>query len=147
MDERERIGAHVRAARAYADLPQTTLADALGCSVETYQRIEGGLRLAKPGERLLIAQMCGVPVSFLTDGFVDVAEVRKQVATIQRNFDLLVRSGEEADLEAGLEAVERAPKSTPGTGPRGERDPRSSGHDVPQRPTRRRRRDARGPRP
>lgn len=66
--------ARVRAARKYANLTQQQLADALGVNVQTVKRRELDpaddlAQAPKKGERRAIADICGVPVSFMEEGF------------------------------------------------------------------------------
>ena len=61
--------ARMRAARAYADLTQVELADRLGVDEQTIKRREAGKQDPKKGERIAVASICGVPPSFMEDGF------------------------------------------------------------------------------
>lgn len=70
-DVRAIRAARVRAARAHADMDQTTLGEALGKSVYTVKRLERGQRDISDAELEIVAQATGVPVSFLLGGFTD----------------------------------------------------------------------------
>ncbi|HEY3020992.1 MAG TPA: helix-turn-helix transcriptional regulator [Solirubrobacteraceae bacterium] len=59
----------MRAARAYAGLDQAEVAQKLGKSVGTYKRMEQGTRPVSKPERTKIAQLCGVPIEFMDEGF------------------------------------------------------------------------------
>lgn len=61
----------IRAARAFAGLKQTELADQLGIAVQTLKRREAGQLEPRRGELLAIAAICGVPYSFLEHGFTE----------------------------------------------------------------------------
>lgn len=142
MEDRDRTAAHIRAARAYADLPQDALARELGISVQTYKRIEGGLRDVKPGEKLLIARLCGVPPTFLDQGPVDTEELRRDLARVEEGYEAIIqRAAEYAQQKVREEIAAHASPAEPfgrlrGTPP----DPRGSADPVPQpRRTRRRR--------
>lgn len=64
--------ARIRAARGWADLTQQQLADQLGVDVQTIKRRESGSQEPKKGERLAIAAICKVPLSFMEEGFGEV---------------------------------------------------------------------------
>lgn len=62
--------ARIRAARAYADITQLQLADALGVDEQTIKRRESpNGNEPKKGERIAIATICGVPPEFLEHGW------------------------------------------------------------------------------
>jgi transcriptional regulator with XRE-family HTH domain len=61
------IGRRVRAARAYSGMGQVELAGKVGISLASLKRVESGHRLAKDQEQRIIAAVCGVPLSFITD--------------------------------------------------------------------------------
>lgn len=94
--------ARVRAARGFADMTQQELADALGVEVQTIKRREKppsqrGSQEPKKGERLAIAQICGVPPAFMEDGFR--GQARSEMAemlteTVDTVRELLVRERE-----------------------------------------------------
>jgi len=65
----ETTAARVRAARAFADLEQRDLAEALELSVATIRRIERGGRTASAPELIHIGEVCGVPREFMLHGF------------------------------------------------------------------------------
>ena len=68
---RTQRAARVRAARAYADLDQRQLGEALGKSVYTVKRLERGMRDISDAELQAVAKVCKVPLSFLVTGFAD----------------------------------------------------------------------------
>lgn len=61
--------ARVRAARAYADIDQPTVAKALGVSTISVKRMERGSRTISLEDLHTLADLCGVPLAFMTDGF------------------------------------------------------------------------------
>jgi transcriptional regulator with XRE-family HTH domain len=93
--------ARVRAARAYAGIDQKTLADALGVSVQTYKRIESGVRPLLDGDAEVIAKRCGVPRGFLLEGFT------QHDPEGQARLELVRR-----ELQALNEKIERLPNPT-----------------------------------
>jgi transcriptional regulator with XRE-family HTH domain len=108
--------ARVRAARAYADLTQQELADALGVNVQTIKRRELAPRheLAQPpkkGERRAIAGICGVPVEFMEAGFggESRSELNELVAGLDEQLRLL--RGETAARDA--EVLKRLDEGLP----------------------------------
>lgn len=77
MAHSDDIGARVRAARSYADLSQQGLADAIGVERRIIGYIEGNetRHVLTVPEAQRIAKACGVPFSFLVDGWtLDLAE-------------------------------------------------------------------------
>jgi transcriptional regulator with XRE-family HTH domain len=74
------ITARIRAARAYANLSQPDLADAIGMSLPTFKRAELGKRPVSTEELLTIARACNVPPSFLLDGWARQRAERRRVA-------------------------------------------------------------------
>lgn len=60
-------GKRIRGARCYAGLSLDELADHMGVSRGTLWKVERGRRVARQGELVLIAEVCGVPRWFLTD--------------------------------------------------------------------------------
>lgn len=88
--------ARIRAARAYANLSQPDLADAIGMSLPTYKRAELGNRPVSTAELLSIARACEVPPSFLTGGFsaqrperrtVDAEDITGRLDIIDERLD------------------------------------------------------------
>jgi transcriptional regulator with XRE-family HTH domain len=73
MAERQARAARIRAARSFADLDQATFAQALGVSVATVKRYERGTRDVSLDICYQLADMCGVPRSFMDHGFDAVA--------------------------------------------------------------------------
>jgi transcriptional regulator with XRE-family HTH domain len=61
--------ARIRAARAFAGLDQADFAKALGVSVVTVKRMEGGKRETSLDDLHLLADLCGVPREFMAEGF------------------------------------------------------------------------------
>lgn len=69
-DARQRAtGARIRAATAYADLRQPQVARHFGYSVRSWARVEAGEKQLDAGELERLAELTGVPVEFLRDGF------------------------------------------------------------------------------
>lgn len=64
-----RYGQRIRAARSYAGLSQRELGEALGIDEQTIKRREADKQAPKDGELMAIAQICGVPLGFLRQGF------------------------------------------------------------------------------
>jgi transcriptional regulator with XRE-family HTH domain len=99
------FAARIRAARGYADLTQEQLADRLGVDRQTIKRRElgpghKGYKEPKKGERLAIAQICGVPVKFMEEGFGGearseiserLAELQEELRTLDRDLSARVR--------------------------------------------------------
>lgn len=86
----ERRAARIRAARAYADLDQPTIAQTLGVSTVTVKRMERGQREIKLEDLHAIAEVCGVPVEFMTEGFEAAAlppDTRQVIAAIEHGFE------------------------------------------------------------
>jgi transcriptional regulator with XRE-family HTH domain len=82
---RDARAARARAARAYADLSQAAVAEALGISHITVKRMERGAKDISMDELWSIADACGVPRAFMVEGFVnEVTELRQDFA---RRFD------------------------------------------------------------
>jgi transcriptional regulator with XRE-family HTH domain len=74
-DENTKLAARVRAARAFANVTQTVVADRLGVSTMTVKVMEKGSRDFAREDLEAIADLCGVPLDFLLHGFHAVAEV------------------------------------------------------------------------
>lgn len=125
--------ARLRAARAFAGLSQADIADLLGVSTVTIKRMEKGTRPCSLDELFAVADACGVPRVFMTDGFdtnydVDVIvtakDMRKVViaavktATKEGNTELAERM---ARLERAQEAAHRATAAIRGGEPDAER--------------------------
>lgn len=66
--------ARVRAARAHAAKDQAEVAKALGVSVISVKRMEKGTRQIPLEELQTIADLCDVPLAFMTHGFAAVAK-------------------------------------------------------------------------
>jgi transcriptional regulator with XRE-family HTH domain len=102
-------GGRVRAARGYAGLTQDALAQALGVDPATIKRREAprGAENYKPpkkGERIAIAQICGIPPEFMEEGFggrasdeisEQLAQMRAQIQDLHR--ELVVHELEEPE--------------------------------------------------
>ena len=95
--------ARIRAARAYADLRQDQLARALGVTTETIKRRERGTQAPKRGELLAIAQITGVPASFMEHGFGEV-----EPSEVLERLDRIEAALSGGDLESRLEDVREA---------------------------------------
>jgi DNA-binding XRE family transcriptional regulator len=63
VDAKE-LGRRIRAARAYAGLSNTELAEAIGIGRSTLVKSEAGARQAKTWELWAIAEICGIPREF-----------------------------------------------------------------------------------
>lgn len=136
--------ARIRAARAYAGLKQTELADRIGVDVQTIKRREGGRTRAKPGELHAIASACGVPVGFLQNGFGEAPrdEIIERLERVEQmvasNQELLVVNGA-PDLEPVREYVGRivtlleSGEDAPGSLVRGARPGRGPRREAPRR--------------
>lgn len=61
--------ARLRAARAYARLPRTDVAEALNMALRTYNKCEAGEKSLDADQRAVVAALCGVPAWFLNSGF------------------------------------------------------------------------------
>lgn len=92
----------MRAARAWADLSQPELAGALGWQRHTVRRIEEGIRKASTAELLRIAEACGVPASFMLQGFEE-DERDRETLNKRMHSEILDRLDE---LTERLDAVE-----------------------------------------
>lgn len=93
------LGARVRAARSYADLSQAALGELLGVERRIIVSIEAdddrhplGLREAQQ-----IARACGVPLSFLLNGWAASEDVEDRLSRLET---ALMHSREERDLLA-----------------------------------------------
>jgi transcriptional regulator with XRE-family HTH domain len=89
-DDRQELrkmrAARARAARAYADMKQDAVAEALGVSHITVKRMERGAKDITMDELWAIADACGVPRSFMDSGFETVPE---ELRSIHARFDRL----------------------------------------------------------
>jgi transcriptional regulator with XRE-family HTH domain len=83
---REERAARARAARAYADLSQSEVADKLGVSHITLKRIERATKDTSIDELHAIADVCGVPHAFMDDGFQTIPSV---LEALHGRFDRL----------------------------------------------------------
>lgn len=71
---RKERAALVRVARAFADVDQATIAEALDVSVITVKRMERGARDVSIDELHRVADVCRVPRVFMETGFQPFAE-------------------------------------------------------------------------
>jgi transcriptional regulator with XRE-family HTH domain len=83
---REQRAARARAARAFADLGQSEVADKLGVSHITVKRIERATKDISIDELHAIADVCGVPHAFMDDGFQTIP---KELEALHGRFDRL----------------------------------------------------------
>jgi transcriptional regulator with XRE-family HTH domain len=86
------FAARIRAARAFAGLQQSEVADALDVSTATLKRMESGQRTVSLDERYRIADLCGVPRPFMDDGFIDSGHteaLEDRLRKIERRLDEL----------------------------------------------------------
>jgi transcriptional regulator with XRE-family HTH domain len=96
----------VRAARAYAGLSVTELANRIGLGLQTIKRIESGKRTARPFEVWAIAEACGLPREFFE---IDLDLLSRRASILQ---ETLIR------IDERLERLERRvgqPGFEPGT--------------------------------
>lgn len=99
------LAARVRAARGFADLSQSDLAERLGLEKQSVVRTEAGKRDPKLAEQIAIAHVCGVPVAFMVGGFegltassnemaeeahLDVRHLDEGLQTLQGKIDSLI---------------------------------------------------------
>ena len=99
----------IRAARGYAGISQSQLAEALGVDEQTIKRRESpNGKEPKKGERVAIAAICGVPLDFLEQGFGRLAqdEVAERLARIE--FALGVHDSESATESLEAETAQAA---------------------------------------
>jgi transcriptional regulator with XRE-family HTH domain len=101
------LAARFRAARAYADLTQFELAQALGVDVQTVKRREAGKGDPKRAELIAIASITGVPETFMLDGFNRSYE--KQIREVLQGLEIGVG---EADQD---ESQQKTAPVQPGT--------------------------------
>jgi transcriptional regulator with XRE-family HTH domain len=90
----------VRAARAYAGLSVTELANRIGLGLQTIKRIESGKRAARRFEVWAIAEACGLPREFFE---ADLDLLNRRATALQ---ETLVR------VEERLERIERQMAAT-----------------------------------
>ena len=84
------LAARVRAAFAYKGLSKTERAQALGVSVRQATRIESGQAGIPDGRLEQIAQVTGVPLSFLVDGFVnDAPSAGERIEALEHQYAAL----------------------------------------------------------
>jgi transcriptional regulator with XRE-family HTH domain len=86
QEQRDVRAARARAARAFADMSQAAVAEALGVSHITIKRMERGAKDISMDELWSIADACGVPRSFMDSGFETVPE---ELRSIHQRFDRL----------------------------------------------------------
>jgi transcriptional regulator with XRE-family HTH domain len=67
----QELAKRMRAARVLADLTQQQLADLLGVGLATIQRREYGSTKITAEQLMGLAQVTGVPLAWLIDGFTD----------------------------------------------------------------------------
>jgi transcriptional regulator with XRE-family HTH domain len=100
--EVDNLGARVRAARSYAKLSQTALGDALGYTRAVINAIEDNdvRHPLSVIEAYRIATICGVPVSFIVEGWSVNRPIQDRLADIERRLETVAQtSGNE--LSAG----------------------------------------------
>jgi transcriptional regulator with XRE-family HTH domain len=85
---REERAARIRAARAYAKVTQDAIAEALGQSTISVKRMEKAEKDISVDDLWTIADLCGVPREFMTDGFQSVPE---ELRRIHERFDVLTQ--------------------------------------------------------
>jgi transcriptional regulator with XRE-family HTH domain len=85
----------VRAARAYAGLSVTDLANRIGLGLQTIKRIESGKRTARRFEIWAIAEACGLPREFFE---MDLELLNRQATVMQETL---------ARVEERLTRIER----------------------------------------
>jgi transcriptional regulator with XRE-family HTH domain len=86
----------VRAARAYAGMSVSELAERVGLGLQTIKRIESGKRNARPFEVWAIAEGCDLPRAFFDLDFVELCNVavaqQEMLARIDGRLDKLERA-------------------------------------------------------
>jgi transcriptional regulator with XRE-family HTH domain len=85
-------GPRIRAARAFKGLTQAQLGDRLGLDEQTIKRRESGKQEPKPGERVAIAAICGVPLEFIEHGWPADGDYSSEVESV---FEWLKRANDE----------------------------------------------------
>lgn len=78
-ETRQAAAARIRAARGYAGMSQSALANALEISLATFKRIETCERPVTMDELLSIGKACNVPPEFMIRGFDVVIASRKAI--------------------------------------------------------------------
>jgi transcriptional regulator with XRE-family HTH domain len=90
------LARRVRAARAYAGLSVSELANRVGLGLQTIKRIESGKRTARPFEVWAIAEACELPREFFDLDFKDLcnaaAAQQDMLARIDDRLDQLERT-------------------------------------------------------
>lgn len=160
--DQEQIAANIRAARAWADLSQTAIAEALGFrSTIVVKQLEGGLREASDDELDAIADACGVPLWFLHHGpqlaaadpsqQAQIAALedgyRAQIAALQDAYRDITAKSADAIETLVRQAIEAAPKQARGRTGRDVPDARGSAVPPPPAANRRARRPRQRPQP
>lgn len=130
--------ARIRAARAYAGLSQTQLADALGVDEQTIKRRESTSgNEPKKGERIAIAAICRVPPEFLELGWdaitpADISgrvdRLETQMAEMGENIIEVIMVGlDRVSGDIGTPARATASGREPGAARQGRRQRRPAG--------------------
>lgn len=90
-------GSHIRAARAWADISQTVLAERLGVEVQWVKRRESDAQNAREMELVAIAAACGVPAEFMFNGFTEQVvgpnhadDLRHMIERIEAKLDHVI---------------------------------------------------------
>lgn len=110
------LAKRIRAARAWADLTQKELGDALGINEQSVKRTEAGTRDPGAPEQWAIAEITGVPRWFITDGFAGAGQLEQDELRdrLERIEALLIE--DEGSAIAGFEeAIDEAADSADAT--------------------------------
>jgi transcriptional regulator with XRE-family HTH domain len=112
----EETARRIRAARAYAGLSITELAERLGVGEQTVKRIEGGRRTVRRYELWGIADVCGLPRKFFEASNLGTVgdEAREVFSALRRLEDRLNRIEERLDQACQtLSPPRKAPAKRP----------------------------------
>jgi transcriptional regulator with XRE-family HTH domain len=118
------MAARIRAAHAYSDLSRQELAAAINLSARQLGRLESGEVMPDNDLRERIAEVCGVPLEFLEDGWPDgqpssgerLDALEAQYTGVQAELRALRDT--DGTLTAGIQRLERALQAIRGTGRR-----------------------------
>lgn len=86
--DRPILAARIRVARAWANLSQVDLAEALDVSVQTIKRVELGQRPVSTDELMRVATTCHVPERFMLRGFTEAHEIAHATTKLHGTYEL-----------------------------------------------------------